>query len=134
MQTQTPTITSSTPTIQRKGIEETRQLLRAVLRVGVKAKKATQDGKLRFAEYAGFLTDTGIIIDGLRGIGEVPSEMLDLTMGETQELHAEAMAILAEMGVTSRQEEIIQRAFIFLQAGINLLSFIVLAPPSAEAA
>lgn len=125
--------TSATPTIEPKGIEQTRQLLRAALRVGIRVKKATADGRISIAEYAAFTADVGIILDALRGIGEVPKELLDMSRPETNELQAEAVAVLAELGVTTRQEELIAKAFSAIQANVDFLAFIVLAPPSAIA-
>lgn len=121
----------TTPTIEVRGIEQTRQLLRAALRVGVRVKRATTDGKISIAEYAGFTADVGIIIEAIRGIGEVPKEILDMDSSEASELYSEAVAFLAELGVTTRQEEAVKKAFALLQSGIEFLAHLVFAPPSA---
>lgn len=124
---------STLPNVEVKGIEQTRQLMRAALRVGVRIKKATSDGKISIAEYAGFTADVGIIIEAIRGIAKVPGELLDLAPAEASELSSECVAFLAELGVTTRQEEAISKAFDFIQKGIEFLSHLVIAPPTAQA-
>jgi hypothetical protein len=68
------------------GIEQTKDVVKFVVALGVGAAKSYEDKKLSFMDLANFLGAVTAFPAAISGISEVPAELADMDATERQEL------------------------------------------------
>jgi hypothetical protein len=102
------------------GIKETSELLRFVLRLGVEAATALEDGKIGLGDIRSLWDLSPTVIPAFNGIGSIPAELGDLTEAELAELLAVATAEIGEL------DNDVLKGYVThaLNIGINLIKFV----------
>lgn len=83
-----------------KGVKELKELLEGVEVVALAAKKITADGKVGLDDAGAIIEAVKqyqVLIDAVKGIGEIPSEVKDLELVELQEIAASVLALAAKL-------------------------------------
>ena len=116
-----------------KPITQTRELVRALSTVAVRLIDDLKDGKISIAEGIGFLSDFGVIREGVQGISEIPGELADLSDEEREVLLADIRAALSTVGLSHRTTDAAEKILRWAYSTVRTLVDIRTAPPSAIA-
>lgn len=114
-----------------KTILETRELIRALGTVAVRLIDDLKDGRISLAEGVGFLSEFGIIREGVQGITDVPAELADLTDEERETLLADISAALTGAGLSHRIADAAEKILRWAHGTVRTFVDIKQAPPSA---
>jgi hypothetical protein len=117
-----------------KSIKETRELVRALAAVAVRLIDDLKDGRISISEGIGFLSDFGVIREGVQGLAAIPGELADLSEEEREMLLADIGAALTGAGLSHRVADAAEKILRWAYGTVRTLVDLRQAPPSAEAA
>jgi len=72
----------------RQGIQETKDVVKFVIRLGEAGAKSLEDGKFSVSDLSNFINAAGALPAAIGGIGSVPAELKDMDVDERAELLA----------------------------------------------
>lgn len=114
-----------------KGITQTREAVKAASALAIRLIDDLKDGKISIAEGIGFLSDFGVLRDGIAGIQDVPGELADLDDAEREILLADINAALAGAGLSHRISDAAEKILRWSYDTIRVFLEIRNAPVSA---
>lgn len=85
---------------EKAGIKECKELLEMLRVLAVAGKKVSADGKVNSDDLLALvdlLKNVGVLVEGVKGLNQVPAELKDLHEDELKELGSIVLSILADV-------------------------------------
>jgi hypothetical protein len=117
-----------------KGIKESREVVFALSTLAIRLIDDLKDSKISLGEGLAFLSDFGIIRDGIQGIAQVPGELADLTEEERDLILADIRTALVASGMSHRMGDAAERILRWAHGTVRTFVEIRSLPLSAELA
>lgn len=117
--------------VETRSIIETQELIAAFAVLIIKVKAASPGG-FSLWEIVGLAREWPLVSKGLEGLKDIPAELLDLTVSETDRITEQVAVLLVELGFPHRTgditHELVQAAVSVVKAWRNILAL----PPIPE--
>lgn len=118
--------------MQETGIQHTTEVLAAGVALSLRTRNAlADDGKISWLEGLGYLAELPKVATALKGIHEVPAELLDLDEFEKDGLADMVSETLTHWGVSHRVQDITKELMAAAVSLVGTLLTIKRLPPSA---